>query len=66
MKMLALNQETLQHSRYQVQRLTDRIAVLQHEWIQGDLYMLAKHNTKFMQDGKYYKIQENRAMKATN
>jgi len=25
--------------------------VLQHEWIQGALYMLAKHNTKFMQDG---------------
>jgi len=66
MKMLALNQETLQHSRYQVQRLTDCIAVLQHEWIQGALYMLAKHNTKFMQDGKYYNIQENRATKETN
>jgi len=66
MKMLALNQETLQHSRYQVQCLTDRIAVLQHEWIRGALYMLAKHNTKFMQDGEYYNIQENRAMKATN
>jgi len=28
--------------------------------------MLAKHNTKFMQDGEYYDIQENHAMKATN
>jgi len=28
--------------------------------------MLAKHNTKFMQDVKYYNIQENHAMKATN
>jgi len=28
--------------------------------------MLAKHKTKFMQDGEYYNIQENHAMKATN
>jgi len=67
-KVLKLNPVTLtQESRYHTQDFAERVAVLQHEWIQCALYILVKHNHKFMEGlGKYATVQGNPALRATN
>lgn len=66
LKVLALNKATLQHPRYCVEKPTDHALVLQLEWIRSALYMMVKHNSKFLHAGEYSKIQDNLAMRATN
>jgi len=65
LKVLKLNPSNLtQESRYHTQDFAKRVSVLQHEWIQSTLYILVKHNHKFMEGlGKYAKVQ---ALRATN
>jgi len=56
-----------QESRYHTQDFAERISVLQHEWIWSALYILAKHNHKFMEGlGEYATVQGNPALRATN
>ena len=68
MKVLKLNPSTLtQESRYHTQDFAERVSVLQHEWIRSALYILVKHNHKFMEGlGEYATVQGNPALRATN
>jgi len=67
-KVLKLNPLTLQQeSRYHTQDFAERVSVLQHEWIRSALYILVKHNHKFMEGlGEYATVQGNRVLRATN
>jgi len=64
-KVLKLNPATLtQEPRY---HFAERVSVLHHEWIQSTLYILVKHNHKFMEGlGEYATVQGNPALRATN
>jgi len=67
-KVLKLNPSTLtQESRYTTQDFAERVSVVLHEWIQSALYILVKHNHKFMEGlGQYAMVQGNPALRATN
>jgi len=67
-KVLKVNPATLtQESRDHTQDFAERVSVLQHEWIWSALYILVKHNHKFMEGlGEYATVQGNPALRATN
>jgi len=67
-QVLKLNPLTLtQESRYHTQDFAERVSVLQHEWIWSTLYILAKHNHKFIEGlGENAMVQGNTALRATN
>jgi len=50
---LKLTDNILELARYE---LTDRVAVLQHEWVCSALFMLYKHQNEFLEGGDYDKI----------
>jgi len=60
-KVLKLNPANLtQELRCHTQDFAERVSVLQHEWIWSALYILVKHNHKFMEG------LGNPALRATN
>jgi len=67
-KVLKLIPSTLtQELRYHTQDFAERVSVLQHEWIWSALYILIKHNHKFMEGlCEYATVQGNPALRANN
>jgi len=62
---LKLTDNVLQSASYSFSDLTDRVAVLQHEWVWSALFMLCKHQNEFFERGDYDKIR-NVTLCATN
>jgi len=62
---LKLTDNMLELARYSYCDLTDRVAVLQHDWVHSALFMLYKHQNEFLEGGDYDKIR-NVTLRATN
>jgi len=60
-----IDRNMLELTRYSYSDLTDRVAVLQHEWVHSALFMLYKHQNEFLEGGDYDKIR-NVTLCATN